>query len=84
MEKKINKLVIYQINEINKLHKEIVKLANISVEKAIKIGELLYKQKLNLNHGEFGKWIKDNLIFGTRQAERYMMIYKGKNYGSSD
>ena len=52
-----------RIDEIGQLHNEIIGHLKTSLEKAIRIGELLSEQKDSLKHGEFIPWIKDNLPF---------------------
>jgi hypothetical protein len=47
----------------------------MSLEKAIRIGELLTGQKDTLKHGEWLSWIKANLPFSYKTAERYMSCY---------
>ncbi len=44
----------FVLNEINTLHGEIAKCVKISMEKAIRIGELLTLQKEKSSHGYFG------------------------------
>jgi hypothetical protein len=63
--------------EINKLHSDIIISLKISVEKALKIGELLTKQKEQLGHGEYLKWFDNsNIDFDIRTAQRYMLLFK--------
>ena len=61
--------------EIVSLHGEIEGLLKLSLDKAIRIGELLSEQKANLLHGEFIPWVKANLPFTERTAQNYMKIY---------
>ncbi len=63
------------IAEINKLHGEILKSFSTALEKAIRIGELLTKQKEDLKHGEFTAWVNNNLPFTDRTARNYMRVY---------
>ncbi len=46
---------------------------------AIEIGELLTRQKSELNHGEWLPWCRENLEFDARTAQKYIAIYRGKN-----
>jgi hypothetical protein len=63
------------IQEIVTLHQEIAGHLKISLEKAIKIGELLTEQKESLRHGAWLPWIKANLPFSYKTTERYMSCY---------
>lgn len=68
-----------RINEIVDLHNEISGFLKMSLEKAIRIGELLIEQKASLQHGQFGQWLRDNLPFSDRTARNYMGFYNNKN-----
>lgn len=46
---------------------------------ALEIGQLLTEKKAELKHGEFGKWITDNLAFTDRTARNYMRLYENKD-----
>jgi hypothetical protein len=61
--------------EVNELHGELSGLARTSLEKAIRIGELLTEQKASLKHGEWLPWCRDNLKFGQNSVNRYMMVF---------
>ena len=61
--------------EINDLHKEVFGAAKMTLEKAIKAGELLVKCKAGMPHGEWMSWMEDNLEFSQQQASRYMRAY---------
>jgi len=65
--------------EITKLHNEIAGHLRTSLEKAIKIGELLAEQKENLKHGEFTPWVKEHLPFTDRTARSYMRLHREKD-----
>lgn len=62
--------------EIKALHEEVMEAQKSTVSKAIRIGELLAKQKSELKHGQFGKWLKENLgsAFSTATANNYMKV----------
>jgi hypothetical protein len=62
-------------DEIVRLHNEIIGNLRMSLKNAIRIGELLTKQKADMKHGEFGTWIKSNLPFTDRTARNYMRLY---------
>jgi hypothetical protein len=75
-----------QIKEISKLHsqigenlKTVIEKTKDILEKVIRIGELLTQKKETLDHGEFGPWIKENLPFKHRTANRYMEIYRNRH-----
>ena len=59
----------FRIDEIAKLHDEIYGAFKTTLEKAIRIGELLTEQKQNLKHGEFTSWVENNLPFTERTAQ---------------
>ena len=42
---------------------------------AVEIGRLLSEQKADMQHGDFGPWIKANASFGMKSAEKYMTIH---------
>lgn len=61
--------------EINRLYWEIVSAAETSLEKAIRIGEILSEQKANLKHGEWLPWIENNLPFTRAMASNYIRCF---------
>jgi hypothetical protein len=65
--------------KINELHQGLTVLLHQGIEKAIEIGELLTLKKAELKHGEFGAWIKDNLVFTDRSARNYMRLYDNRD-----
>ena len=75
----MNQIQQSTIQEIVTLHQEIAGHLKISLEKAIKIGELLTEQKESLKHGQFTPWIKDNLPFTDRTARNYMRLYHARD-----
>lgn len=70
------KIVTY---EIFKLHDEITGHLKQSLEKAVRIGELLSHTKEALRHGEFGPWIEKNVPFTDRTARNYMRLYSERD-----
>ena len=64
-----------RIDEIKELHQEIGGYLKMTLDKAIRVGELLLIQKENLKHGEWLPWIKENLPFSERLARDYMRFY---------
>lgn len=68
-----------RISEIVTLHGEVCGLLKMSLEKAIRIGELLTEQKASLQHGDFIPWIQTNLPFTDRTARSYMNCYRNRD-----
>jgi hypothetical protein len=64
------------VQQINDLHAELVTLAQSSLEKAVRIGELLSKEKVITAHGRWLPWIKSNLTFSQQTASNYMRLYQ--------
>jgi hypothetical protein len=69
-------VALSRTTEITALHEEIAGHLRTSLEKAIRIGQLLCEQKSSLKHGEFGEWIKVSLPFTDRTARNYMRLYE--------
>ena len=44
------------------------------MKRAIRIGELLTEVKAEVAHGEWIPWVEENLVFGQREAQRYMRV----------
>ena len=63
------------VTQITDLHSKIISHLRQSLQKAIKIGELLTEQKKSLRHGEWGPWIKRNLPFSDQTARNYMKLH---------
>ena len=63
------------VKEITKLHREIENLFIKSIDRGIRIGELLQLQKDRLGHGKFITWTNNNLPFKIRTAQRYLQLY---------
>ena len=74
----MNEIIKSQIDEIIELHNEMAGLMNVALKKAMRVGELLTRQKEALKHGDFMPWIKANLPFTDRTARRYMQVYEGR------
>ena len=70
--------------EINRLHSEIIEAARTTIEKAIRIGELLTRAKRDAGHGTWGSWMKSNLNFSERSAQRYMRLFDKRHLVKSD
>ena len=72
-EKKNKELISKMIDT----HDSISRPSSILV-KAMWIGEMLLKQKQELDHGEFTNFVKRNFSFSERTAQRYMKVYENK------
>ena len=64
--------------EITELHNDIAGHLQQSLDKAIRIGELLAEQKQSLKHGEFTSWIAAHLPFTDRTARNYMRLHENR------
>jgi len=71
-------VVLSRADEITLLHGEIEGALRLSVEKAIRVGELLTEQKADLAHGEWLPWVKENLPFNHSTASRYMRLFQDR------
>lgn len=49
--------------EITRLHDEIEEGLRVGIEKAIRIGELLTKEKERLGYGKYQRYVRDELPF---------------------
>jgi hypothetical protein len=69
------------LSEILFLHDEIQETVRTSLDKAIRIGQLLTQQKAELGHGEWGLWFDDNLAgtFSRATANNYMKLYEERD-----
>jgi Protein of unknown function (DUF3102) len=65
--------------EINRLHEENCIAARNTIERAIRIGELLTKQKDRLTHGDWYPWFDKNIKFSHTTDERYRKLYEQRN-----
>jgi len=65
--------------EIVQLHGEIAGHLKMSLDKAIRIGQLLTEQKNALKHGEFQSWLEANIPFSDRTARNYMRLYRERD-----
>jgi hypothetical protein len=67
------------VAEINRLHGETLDAARTSLDKAMRIGELLTQQKTSLEHGQWLTWIKANVSFSDQTARNYMRVYERRD-----
>ncbi len=65
----MNELEKSRVVEISKLHSEIAVYIKVTLEKAIRIGELLAEQKAGMDHGTWLPWMEESLPFRRRQAQ---------------
>jgi len=79
-----NALAQQRANEIVRLHGEIEGYYKASLERAIRIGELLVEQKEALPHGQWGPWVAEHLPFTERTASRYMRLHTERDRLESD
>lgn len=68
-------VMIDRTAEIKKELSELNQSLKMSVQKAIKIGELLTEQKEIIGHGGFISWIEDNLDITDQTARNYMRLF---------
>jgi len=66
------------VSRISYHHNQASLKASEAIFHAKEAGRLLIELKAKLVHGEFGKWIADNLNVSKRQAQRYMETAQGK------
>ncbi len=64
--------------EIEQLYSEFQDYIKKSLIIAIRLGELLFQQKLLMVHGTFTHWAKRHLPFSLRTAQNYMKLYSYK------
>jgi hypothetical protein len=62
--------------EINRLHEENCSAARQTIERAIRIGELLAEQKERLGHEKWLPWLDTHIRFSRGTAENYRRVYE--------
>ena len=62
--------------DINRHHQEAQKAAESALQHARAAGELLLQAKERCQHGDWGKWLKENFNGSDRTAQRYMTFAK--------
>jgi hypothetical protein len=72
----LNTPIIDSFSEINSLHSEICALGRVTLEKAIRIGELLTGIKDLLPHGQWMRRLAEDVQFDERTVRRYMQVYR--------
>ena len=66
------------LKEIKALHKAIISDYKESLNRCIKLGGILKKQKQKVGHGHFIKWVKAHLPFSERTSRNYMTLHHHK------
>lgn len=66
------------LEEIRKIHGELLEGARCTLEKAIRVGELLVGIKGGMKHGEWLPWLKQKVPFSQQTASNYMRLYSAK------
>lgn len=66
------------VDIINRLHNEIHQATKFTAEKAIQLGEKLIELKEHIGHGGWLKYIKENLEFSDKSAQRYIRLAENK------
>ncbi|TGM22021.1 DUF3102 domain-containing protein [Leptospira meyeri] len=74
-----NSLKKTEVSEINLLHQSIAQDLSNAVQSAILIGEKLQSQKKVVGHGNWEKWMKENLEFSESTAKRYIRLSENKD-----
>jgi hypothetical protein len=72
------------VREITCLHDDIIQTARTTLDKAIRIGELLVGVRAGLNHGEWLPWIKSNLPFSDRTVRNYIRCFEEREHLKSE
>ncbi len=67
------------LDEIAILHGEITAAARTSLEKAMRVGELLAGIKAGLSHGKWLPWVAANLPFTDRTARNYLRVFEKRD-----
>jgi len=80
----LNEIQQNRIAEIVKLHVEVGGYLKMTLDKAIRIGELLREQKAECGHGAFESWVRRNAPFNVRTAQRYMLCCHGRDRLKND
>jgi len=72
----MNTLAQNRAERIAQLHRKAEGHVRATIQAAIEIGGLLKEQKRELPHGEWGRWVQQNLPFTIRTAQNYMRLYE--------
>lgn len=74
-----DKALLASAGEIRRLHGEIIDAARTTLDKALRIGELLADVKESLPHGQFGPWCAAHLPFTDRTARNYLRLHRERD-----
>jgi hypothetical protein len=74
-----NELMKSKVEEIKKLHNGVLESIKLSIDGAIRIGELLTECKKEVGHGNWMQWVKDNCGFSQKTANNYFKAYQRKD-----
>src|SRR2546423_1652139 len=66
------------VKQITRLHGEILAAAKMSLEKAIKIGELLCRVRAS-RKGKWLLWLNENVLFSDRTARNYISCFNRRD-----
>lgn len=66
------------LKEIKELHSQIQNDSQKSLQRAIKLGGILQKQKERVGHGNFIKWVNKFLPFSERTSRNYLSLNQNK------
>jgi hypothetical protein len=75
----MNEVMITTAAQANDAHRRIEKLGNALKEEALGLGKFLSEQKVKAGHGNWQAWMKANLQFSERTAQRYILLYEKRN-----
>jgi DNA modification methylase len=75
----MNEISKSSADEINEYHRLANQSAQTAIEYAILCGEKLIEKKASLQHGEWEKYVRENLIFNPVQAWKYSNLARNKD-----
>lgn len=67
------------LHQVKELHKQILKDSKHSLNRAIRLGSILQKQKEKVGHGHFIKWVNSFLPFSERTSRNYLALNREKD-----
>ena len=67
------------LKEIKSLHKEIIADYQKSLNRCIKLGGILNKQKERVGFGHYIEWVKSYLPFSERTSRNYLSLHRNKD-----
>ena len=76
--------LITPLDEIKSLHTQIVAAGRTSLDKAIRVGELLTNLKASKPHGRWLEFVATDLPFSDRTASRYMACWENREKLKTD